>query len=165
MISDGQETYSVFSYNCDELEWTGTPFASVGFSVSGRTENFRNFENYVLSRRPEVGMVACNHTKYNVPWTNIIYRIGVSVTPEQLSRSRCLAQVAADEQKFGRGLTGVDLPFFSDCPCSAEQARRDRRFRRIRGLDVLGENVCFFSRFLRVVINGIVRYRCCYNKR
>lgn len=168
IISDGAETYSVMTYNCGQLNWIGEVdlYASVGFNVLGTAANFRNFDNHGLSRTPDIGMIACNQTSLNVTWTNLIYRIGVSVNQEQLNRSRCLAKVAQDELTYPIPSELLSILFsvsfgLSDCPCSLNQALRDFRF----GFSFFDDRNCLFSRFPRS-FNGIFFFlRCCYSER
>ena len=168
VISNGADTYSVFTYNCDQLNWVGGPgaYASVGFSVQGTTDKFdRNFENHGLSRRPQVNMIACTNVRYNRPWTNVIYKIGVAVNAEQLERSKCLATVSEDAALFPMDL-GVfnPAPFIglSDCPCSYFQIIRDFGFLPVPGSQ---DVVCFVSRFSRFFGGAFLVNRCCYSIR
>ena len=163
VISDGAETYSVFTYNCDQLNWVGRPgaYASVGFSVQGTADNFvRNFENHGLSRRPQVNMIACTNSGYDVPWANVIYRIGVAANAGQLERSKCLARVSEDAALFPFDLSVVFG--FSDCPCSYFQAVQDNRFFVISQSQ---EAICYFSRFPTSFGRVNLANRCCYSPR
>ncbi len=154
------------------LGWIGEveAFASIGFSVLGNVEEFRNFENYGLSRVPQVGMVACSNVQYNRPWTNLIYKIGIVTNQEQTRRSECLNRLAEDQQRLALP-DGVQDPFFlsfnlglTDCPCSYFQAIRDFRFFRFStDNEIPGENICFYSRFLRLFVRFFA-YRCCYDR-
>ena len=141
-------------------------YASVGFSVQGTADNFdRNFENHGLSRRPQVNMIACTNTRYNRPWTNVIYRIGVAVNAGQLERSKCLARVSDDAALFPIDLDRLGFfNFFglTDCPCSYFQAVRDFRFFPFTGSQ---DVVCLFLRFA-IIFNGVIlTNRCCYSTR
>ena len=168
VISDGKETYSIFTYNCDRLVWdgrVGASLASIGYNVLSTVEaDVRNFENHGLSRTADVGLLACNHTRLNRPWTNVVYRIGVAVNTEQLERSRCLARQAQDEALYP--LSTEDLFqaqfFLNDCPCSVFQANRDRRF-RFFSFD--RPTVCFTNRFLAFYGDLLIINRCCYDLR
>lgn len=170
IISDGAETFTVFTYNCDMLGWIGEvgAFASIGFSVLGDVESFRNFENYGLSQLPQVGMVACTNAEFNRPWTNLIYRIGTVTNREQIERSVCLNRLTADQEKFDF-LPALALdPFFRsfglglvDCPCSYFQAIRDFRF-FFGGF--LGDNICLYTTFPVFFGGGFLAHRCCYNQ-
>ena len=176
VISDGLETYAVFTYNCDDLNWIGEEdnYAAVGFNVlSAATTILRSFANYALSRTSEVGMVACNHTRFNRPWTNLIYRIGRAIDEDQIARSVCLARVTNDEITFPISIRTLfedpailhqDLRL-SDCPCTLLQACRDPRFIFVDEIDFHGDFTCFFNRFT-VVYNGVyLLNRCCYDSR
>ena len=175
VISDGRETYAVFTYNCDDLNWIGEEenYASVGYNVPSTTSTFASFANYALSRTSEVGRVACNHTSFNRPWTNHIYRIGIALSKDQIARSVCLARVANDETTFpvrtetlfeDPALLPQDLSF-SDCPCSIQQARRDPSFIFVDEIGSLGDLTCFFSRFTSVYNGVYLLNRCCYDTR
>lgn len=163
----------MFTYNCDQLGWIGemNNYASVGFNVLGSAEDFQGFNNHNLSRTPNVSMVACNHTQLNVPWTNVIYRVGVSVSEEQLNRSRCLARVAQDELRYS-----VSTDFLlenpparlTDCPCSLFQVERDHRFFADDDMNSPADMVCYFSRFpFAYSDESTIKlfHRCCYSSR
>ena len=166
----------MFTYNCDDLNWIGEEdnYAAVGVNVLSTTTVFRSFANYALSRTSEVGMVACNHTRFNRPWTNLIYRIGRAIDEDQIARSVCFARVTNDEITFPISTetlntdTSLLLPRglrFSDCPCSIQQAVRDPRFIFVDEIGFLGDFTCFFSRFT-VLYNGVyLLNRCCYDSR
>lgn len=171
VISDGTETYSIFTYNCEQLHWIGEVgnYASVGFNVLSNMENFPSFANHDLSRTPNVGMLACNHTSQGVPWTNTIYRIGVSVSDLQRNRSWCLDQVAKDELRYNVSTENIihNLPAeLSDCPCSIFQVQRDPRFFSDANATFLDEADCYFSRFPSTYSSDStikMFYRCCYS--
>ena len=172
VISDGIETYSIFTYNCERINWIGGAdnYASVGFNVQSNMENFQSFANHDLSRTPDVGMIACNHTSLGIPWSNAIYRIGMSVNDLQRGRSRCLDQVVQDELRYNVSTELLhNLPAeLSDCPCSLFQVERDRRFFADANDTFLDEAVCYFSRFPRAYSSEStvkIFYRCCYSMR
>jgi hypothetical protein len=133
----------------------------VGFSALGSTDTFQPFNNHGLSRTSDVGMVACNNTGFNRPWTNLITRIGVSVTRDQLDRSTCQKRVAQDQEIFP-----VDFRLFfaaRPCPCSLFQAFRDRRYFIIEGVP---GRVIFIQRFVDNSSNGFYfTSRCSYDLR
>ncbi len=152
----------MYTYNCDMLEWIGEvgAFASIGFSVLGDVDTFRNFENYGLSRLRQVRMVACSNARLNRPWTNLIYKIGIVTNREQRERSMCLNRLAADQVKY------TELAPFSlglvDCPCSYFQVVRDSRFFFNRNFP--GEkHICFYTTFAVFTQGGYAARRCCYD--
>ena len=66
IITNGQQSYAVFTYKCGQLEWSGG--ATIGFNAAG---NF--YQNHHLS-----GTYAKNIACLNTPvtsWTNIIYQL------------------------------------------------------------------------------------------
>lgn len=180
IISDGAETFSVLTYNCDQLNWVGLPgaYASVGYSVIGTAEDFRNFASHGLSRSKDVGRIACTNEGLSRPWANVVYKIGVAVNDLQLSRSRCLARVSADQDTFptlydfvsqngpesGSILSlMLELP---DCPCSQSQAELDQRFSS--DFKIEENKLCFFTRFSRKAEDSEDEFyhrRCCYDAR
>ncbi len=139
-------------------------YASVGFNALQGTDSFREFENYGLSRTVQVGFVACNHTRLNRPWTNVIYRIGVSVDDQ---RSSCLARLSRDEEIYP--VLSEFLPQFSflisDCPCTLFQAARDNRFTPT--FFCPSDMVCAFNQFATRTRGVPVFFanRCCYSLR
>ena len=85
VATDGTQSYAVFTYKCGGLNWTGTNFASIGFSatVCG-TKYF--FANHPFSRQPNVNDIACfNQTC--PPWTNVVYKINSE--PEGWKKMLC----------------------------------------------------------------------------
>ena len=172
IISDGAQTYTVFTYNCNELNWVGDidAYASIGYSVLGNIESFRNFENHGLSRLPQVRMVACRNVPVpnNRPWSNLVYKIGVVTNTEQIARSQCVLRVSEDQERYSLlSEPAVFDPFFrtfilglQDCPCTLFQAQRDFRF---FFLGFSGENICYGSRFPVFFFPAFVAHRCCYS--
>lgn len=171
VISDGLKTFTVFTYNCDQLNWVGSTdsYAAVGFNVLGSSDDFRNFENHPFSQQSEVRRVACSNSELNRPWANLVYRVGVAINSEQNSRSRCLARVAMDERNFPisrDALSDQNLAVslkLHDCPCSVFQAQKDFRFILDYEVGFLGDNICLFSRFPAEYDRFFLRYRCCYD--
>ena len=171
IISDRATTYSVFTYNCNELDWFYDAYeenAAVGYSVLGTAENLQNFANHPLSRKAGIGKIACTNLAESVPWVNVVYKIGVA-SAEQVERRQCLARVDRDRILFPQGLGRFQFAL-TDCPCFLSQAERDFRFM----LDFTGTNPdaadssrCYFSRFSIFDSSSFsrIRYRCCYSLR
>lgn len=168
IISNGLETFTVFTYNCDLLNWIGSglsTYASIGFSVQGQAGDFSNFENFVLSKTPTVGSVACSNVPFNISYANIVYRVGVAGSEEQRARSACMERVRRDEIAFDiRSLETVRSGLFlRDCPCTLSQANLDANFNFYTTTDGL---TCFYGsnfQFLLPDGNRFV-YRCCYSR-
>ena len=70
VATDGNNSYTVFTYQCGELNWIqGARYASIGFSAG-----YNLFANHPLSRQPNVNDIACINQTCS-PWTNVVYRI------------------------------------------------------------------------------------------
>ena len=148
-----------------------------------------NYLNHPLSRIPPVGTIACtNQERYGSPWANLVYRIGVSASNYQMRRSRCLANVSRDEERYPILSSRLSDPFFlidqvfareslfvsnsiffrvgiQDCPCTRMQAERDNRFGIARRQSFLGDKICFFSRLSALYAGVSFGLRCCYTTR
>ena len=130
LISNGTNTFTVFSYNCDSLGWTGYwRHASIGYSVqtTGIHGNFDEFVNHPLSLRSSVRNVACQNVGYHVPWSNLVYKVGGSTLTIQELRAQCKRVYQKDIELF------PDIDIVQDallpCPCSVRQIWRDRKYR------------------------------------
>ena len=127
VVTDGQQTFVVFTYNSNMLEWSG-PFnhAVIGVNVgTGIQGNFPPFQNHPLSGFPDVPMIASLNLGRGIEWTDIIYKIGdVSQNELDINRAACLAMYNQDIAQFGREV----FPAFQPCPCSYSQVIFDRRF-------------------------------------
>ena len=170
VISDGLETFTVFIYNCDLLNWIGQvgSYASIGFSVRGQADDFRNFENSFYSQQSTVGLTACENTLFGVPYTTIVYRVGVASTGEQRARGACLERVARDQNSYN-----VPQPlvvsrrsqlFLQDCPCTFLQAIRDTNFSPYSSSEDV--HSCFVATNFQFSFPTGEKfvYRCCYSR-
>ena len=163
IISDARETHSVNIYNCNNLGWSasGGDNAAIGYNFVGPNSGstIPNFFNYVLSKRNDVEMTACLNTGEgrNRPWSTLVFKIGETVNPNFLARSRCFNELNRDRARFG-----VITPSRrGDCPCHIIQALSDRRFFFHTVLP--GSTLCFLPRFLRRRNGNFGGYRCCYS--
>ena len=163
MVTDGLQTFAVFTYNSNMLEWSGRssgPQAAIGFNVgTGIQGNFPSFQNHPLSTLPGVSMIASLNLGRGIEWTDIVYKIG-DVSQNELDRNRsiCVANYNQDIQEF-------ELPAtIRPCPCSLFQALRDRRFvlnffpNRFDAFFSDRPSVCFYE-FLRFPTQ-----ECCYSR-
>ena len=101
----------------------------MGYSVQ-TAYSFLNFDRYVnhpLSLRSSVSDIACQNMADNIPWSNIVYKIGESNTTIQQLRAQCRKMYQKDIQVFPNLQEIQDslLP----CPCSVRQIWWDRRYR------------------------------------
>ena len=162
IITDGVQSYTVFTYNCQLMEWTGLfRHATVGHNAGGE-----DFFNHELSGSPQINTIACQNRQRNVDWSNLVYRLqSVEVTsPLQVLQSECNQQFRQDRQLFGaqqplprriRLATIFSLP----CPCNYFQAIRDRRYQFFFNANTPGESFCFVQIFRTPFGSQI----CCYS--
>lgn len=115
VITNGRQTFAVFTYNCGLLQWTGFGVhAVVGFNAFGEL-----FENHVLSGSLDIGDIACVNEPCS-EWSNQVYQISLPGDIASELRAQCFEQAFAD-----RSLPEI---FALPCPCSSFQAFFDRRF-------------------------------------
>ena len=170
MVTDDQQTFAVFTYNSNMLEWSGRSgaHAVIGVNVgAGIQGNFPPFQNHPLSGSPQVSMVASLNLGHGIEWTDIIYKIGdVSQNELDRNRSACLAMYNEDITQFGLVVPVLPAFLLQPCPCSVFQAIFDRRFffnflpNRFRtfAFDNPRPSLCFVQRF------GSERIQeCCYS--
>ena len=69
VVTNGALSYTVFTYQCGELNWVEGSAASIGFSASSTT-----FANHPFSRLANVNDIACLNQQCP-PWSNVVYRI------------------------------------------------------------------------------------------
>ena len=174
MITDDIQTYAVFTYNCEMLQWTTPPLSNrhsvIGYNLNtdfSQSTSIPTFQNHRLSTLPEVSTIACANKAENVAWSNIIYKIGESNSGLQLARAECLRLRDRDIKNFQ-----VHNPYMlssSPCPCSVFQAFRDTRYMYISDINqhttaVEIPNLCFTQRFPPRSINYGTNL-CCYSYR
>ena len=142
-MTDGEQSFAVFTYNCNMLQWSGLfEHAVIGTNTgSGIEGNFPSFQNHPLSSLPQATMVACANMDRGIQWTDVIYKIGdVSGDVLERNRAECVAMYLQDIQRFQER-----LQFGQPCPCSFFQAFRDTRFRLNRFSDE--SYLCYVQRF------------------
>lgn len=131
VITDGTQSFAMFTYQCDLMGWSGEDdgsYATVGYNLNGA------FENHPLSGSPEVGGIGCLSSGSNSniarrqssKWHNQLYTLPTVVDPIQQLRAECLTiqntdiETVGDIQSLSRSLGA--------CPPSASQAFLDFRF-------------------------------------
>ena len=157
VITDGVQSYTVFTYNCNMLEWSGLADqavigVNVGFGIEG---DFPPFQNHPLSGLEQVTMVACTNQDRGIDWVDVIYKIGnVSANELQRNRSLCMAAYLQDIEIFG-----VEFPELSPCPCSESQAKLDPTYT----LNTMSSRsaVCYFT--ASIFIKDTEAQECCYS--
>lgn len=172
IITDGIRTYTVFSYKCGSLQWTGPPYTSaysnVGYNIDGRTSRFLTFpafQNHQLSGLEEVSMLACMNSGNRIDWSNLVYLVGEATDTTQLARAECIKAANRDSEFFR-------FPRYDDaCPCSYFQAIRDNRYAFasydlafITGDTSFFSRLCYLPRFPPSRFTPDVQL-CCYSNR
>ena len=67
VITNGQQSYTLFIYQCDRMGWSGN--ATIGFSASG---NF--YQNHHLSGTPNANRIACMNLT-DIERSNVVYQL------------------------------------------------------------------------------------------
>ena len=149
--------YSVVGYNLDQR-------------AAGSLDNIPSFQNHRLSGTSDVEGISKFNFRARVQWSNVIYHIGreVALQSEQ-SFADCKLIESQDINLFIN--LGVRLERDLACPCSINQAVRDRRYIYASGhLAAITGDVNFNSRNCFVQIfrpfnsnRGV--HMCCYSSR
>ena len=149
MITNHEESYAIFTYNCDQLQWAGADsFPTIGFySASDGI-----FENHPLTGQMNAIRVACSPSP---TINNVIYPVGMV---DQQQKRMCLEWYLADLNNYDAPLIAAYDQFTPPCPCSIFQAAFDRRFRFT--FNPSKTSVCFTTRFLTF---GAALRECCYS--
>lgn len=66
VITNGQQSYALFTYQCGQLGWSGD--ATIGFSAEGKL-----FQNHYLSGTYAKN-IACLNSGVTI-WSNVIYQL------------------------------------------------------------------------------------------
>lgn len=153
VVTDGEQSFAVFTYNCNMLQWSGLYEHAVIGTNTGSGVEFPAFQNHQLSSLPQVTMVACANLNRGIQWSDVIYKIGdVSGDALQRSRAECVAIYLQDIEHFKE-----ELPTGLPCPCSVFQANIERNFRRH---DTDPSYTCFVQRFPSTTGSA---QECCYS--
>ena len=152
MITDGKESYAVFTYMCDLMEWSGMwQYPTIGYNAAGIL-----FANHYLTGRENANEIDC--AKSDSQYTNIIYKISPDPDEVKLLQSQCLSWYYSDIELYG---SSKDIYDFSmnqlPCPCTWLQAWRDQRFQYFMNKD---DSSCFIQRFSNALGGA---QECCYS--
>ena len=153
MITDGKESYTVFIYMCDLMQWSGLwRYPTIGYNAAGFL-----FANHPLTARENADDIDC--AKSDSLYTNVMYKISVDPDLVKQLQSRCQSWYHSDIELYG---SNEDILEFSKtqlaCPCTSRQAWWDRRFRYFTSKD---DSFCFIQRFPNV--RGGTQ-ECCYSR-
>ncbi|XP_064385443.1 uncharacterized protein LOC135334236 isoform X4 [Halichondria panicea] len=173
IISDFTTTYAVFTYNAEALKWSSIcndVYSVIGYNFDQRkTEslNIPSFQNHRFSGSSNIKQIPLKFQTQGVQWANLIYLIGKDESPIQRSAAECVVMGNRDESQFME--RGVRVEQGLSCPCSVEQAFRDRRYihaaaylAEITGDDRFLSRNCFVQVFRPLRANRGV-HMCCYS--
>ena len=153
MITDGRESYTVFTYMCDLIQWNGLwRYPTIGYNAGGTL-----FANHPLTGREEANQIDC--TSDNSQYVNVVYKISADPGVIEQLRSQCLSWYFSDIESYG---SSEKISAFSEsqipCPCTSRQAWWDRRFWYFTSKD---NSFCFIERFPNALGGA---QECCYSR-
>jgi len=143
VITNLEESYALFIYECNSIEWAGRfTFPTIGFNAPSAAI----FINHPFTGQSNANEVACRDS-------NLLYQIGTSLSVIEQQRRMCVEWYRSDIERFGQLIAFLDI-VTTPCPCSAFQASFDRRF----FVFTVSNNIrCYLLRFAF----GVDR-QCCY---
>ena len=152
MITDGKDSYAVFTYMCDLMQWSGLwRYPTIGYNAAGTL-----FANHPLTGRVEANEIDCysNGSQY----TNVVYKISADPDIIQQLQAQCLSWYFSDIESYG---SSENISDFSKsqiaCPCTSRQAWWDRRFWYFTNKD---SSFCFIQKFTNAMGGA---QECCYS--
>ena len=147
MITNLEESYALFIYECNLIEWAGRfTFPTIGFN----SPSSATFINHPFTGQSNANEVACRDS-------NLLYQIGVSQSVVVEQRRMCVEWYLSDIERYGQSIAFFD-DVISSCPCSLSQAFVDRRFFvSFLVSQARFQTVCFLLRF-----SGGNDRECCY---
>eukprot|EP00731_Ephydatia_muelleri_P009511 Em0005g97a len=150
VTSDGANTYAVFTYDCNLMQWSGFwTFATVGYNANGAY-----FRNHPASGYDVISeAVACQNMFCNVSVSNVVYQLSQVPSYASLQRQLCYALYLDDLGQLDLSKASSQL---EPCPCSWGQAWIDQS-RFIWSRDA---RLCFVQRFPKEGTTYV--QRCCY---
>ncbi len=171
IVSNYTTTYAVFTYDTTALNWFSicdNVYSVIGYNFDQRKAeslNIPSFNNHPFSGSRDITQIA---SKFQ--WINLIYLIGRNENRALHSTiSNCTSLGNRDTSQFIDH--GVRVEQDLACPCSVEQAVRDRRFihaaaylAEITGDDRFLSRNCFVQVFKPHRANRGV-HMCCYSTR
>ena len=153
MITDGKDSYTVFTYMCDLMQWSGLwRYPTIGYNAGGAL-----FANHPLTAREEADQIDCinNSSQY----INVVYKISTDPDIIRQLQAQCQSWYFSDIELHG---SSENISAFSEsqvaCPCTSLQAWWDRRFRYFTRKD---DSFCFIERFANTLGGA---QECCYSR-
>ena len=175
IISNYTTTYAVFTYDARTFDWSSicnNVYSVIGYNFDQRTAdsiNIPSFQNHRFSGSSSIKQIPLTFKAQGVQWANLIYLIGRDESPTQRSAAECVSMGNRDGSQFME--RGVRVEQGLSCPCSVEQAFRDRRYihaaaylAELTGDDRFLSRNCFVQVFRPLKANRGV-HMCCYSTR
>ena len=170
VCTDGTQTFAVYTYNCEQLQWESgegsSVYSVIGYNIkpnNAQFSSFASFINHPLSAFRGVRSVACVNDPMRVEWSNLVYLVGNDTGASQLSRADCINRANKDQSSFK-----AELFIGEPCPCSVFQAFRDGRYSsisydlfKLTGDASFFNSICFVPRFPSFLNSGV--QLCCYS--
>lgn len=150
VITNLEQSYAIFTYNCGQLEWSGLDvFATIGYN----SPSDGSFANHRFTGLQDTTEIACNP---NPVINNVIYQISNIESAAADQRRMCLEWYLSDFDKYEQSdINLLDQFTALPCPCQFFQALFDFRFRFSFAKD---STFCFTERF---IFKAAIR-ECCY---
>ena len=153
MITDGKDSYTVFTYMCDLIQWSGLwRYPTIGYNAAGAL-----YANHPLTGHEEANQIDC--TNNGSQYTSVVYKISADPDLIRQLQAQCLSWYFSDIELYGSSENiSVFIQSQIPCPCTSRQAWRDRRFWYFTSKD---DSFCFIQRF-RNPSGGA--QECCYSR-
>ena len=165
-MTDGTISYAIFTYNCNEMQWSGqqkSEYAAVGINSDDL------LYNHYASRRPDIHeAVSCSNLPRE-PWANEVFVIGRSSSPADRAMQQCLMRINEDVIQYPFAPQQFFTARFAlSCPLVLIQALRDRRYRSLAQFqEYFASGQICFARTRFIVLFGLQLLTpsqiCCYS--
>ena len=118
MITNLVESYALFIYECNSIEWAGRfTFPTIGFN----SPSDATFINHPFTGLSNANEVSCRGR-------NLLYQISATQSSIEELRQMCVEWYISDIQLFSPSTISFLNFVTPSCPCTLFQAERDFRF-------------------------------------
>ena len=95
MITDGKDSYAIFTYMCDLIQWSGLwRYPTIGYNAGGIL-----FANHPLTAHEEANQIDCANN--GAQYTNIVYKISIDPDYIKQLQAQCLSWYFSDIESYG----------------------------------------------------------------
>ena len=149
-ITDGADSYAIFTYYCSMLQWTGLWRQPViGFNAAGYM--YSNHPYSFSSNSNDIACLSPDQSNY----THIIFKISSEPSPYQMEQQSCWNWYFNDIGFYGS--VKYYFRFSPPCPCTLFQPRYDLRWELYHVSH--SDAICYLHRFPALLDVGQL---CCY---